>query len=132
MKKLQQSSQSEWDFLALWSFLTIKPGNNAITAMPQSLMTTLKVNSSSRDVNCDKIQPVWQHMKLYGIRPKKAKNKKQTNKGKKNSEIKFLILLSLKYYVCGLHREHKVFYIKHNHFSQNVVTFNVNCNTSTP
>lgn len=83
LKKLQQSSQSEWDFLALWSFLTIKPGNNAITAMPQSLMTTLKVNSSSRDVNCDKIQPVWQHMKLYGIRPKKAKNKKQTNKGKK-------------------------------------------------
>lgn len=122
MKKLQQSSQSEWDFLALWSFLTIKPGNNAITAMPQSLMTTLKVNSSSRDVNCDKIQPVWQHMKLYGIRPKKAKNKKTNKQRKKtNSEIN----------VCGLHREHKVFYIKHNHFSQNVVTFNVNCNTST-
>lgn len=129
MKKLQQSSQSEWDFLALWSFLTIKPGNNAITAMPQSLMTTLKVNSSSRDVNCDKIQPVWQHMKLYGIRPKKAKNKKQTNKGKQKFRNKIFDFTFFKYYVCGLHRKHKVFYIKHNHFSQNVVTFNVNCNT---
>ena len=26
-------------------------------------------------------------MKLYGIRPKKAKNKKQTNKGKKQIQI---------------------------------------------
>ena len=40
-------------------------------AIPQSLMTTEKVKSSSKELSCDKMQPVWQHIKLYGIRPAK-------------------------------------------------------------
>lgn len=63
------------------------------------------------------------------LKRQKIKNKQTKEKNKFRNKI--FDFTFFKYYVSGLHREHKVFYIKHNHFSQNVVTFNVNCNTST-
>ena len=58
-----------WNLVFLWNFLTIRPGSKAINAIPQSLMITENVKSSSKELSCDKIQPVWQHIKLYGMRP---------------------------------------------------------------
>ena len=60
---------SMWNLVFLWNFLTIKPGSKATNAIPQSLMITENVKSSSKELSCDKMQPVWQHIKLYGMRP---------------------------------------------------------------
>ena len=60
---------SMWNLVFLWNFLTIRPGSKAINATPQSLMITENVKSSFKVVSCDKMQPVWQHIKLYGMRP---------------------------------------------------------------
>ena len=67
---------SMWNLVFLWNFLTIKPGSKAINAIPQSLMITENVKSSSNELSCDKMQPVWQHIKLYGMRPEiQSKNR---------------------------------------------------------
>ena len=75
-KKCHNIIYSIWNLVFLWNFLTIKPGSKAINAIPQSLMITENVKSSSKELSCDKMQPVWQHIKLYGMRPEiQSKNR---------------------------------------------------------
>ena len=50
------------------------------------------------------------------LKRQKIKNKQTKEKNKFRNKI--FDFTFFKYYVCGLHREHKVFYIKHYHFSK--------------
>lgn len=73
-------SNSLWDtaenfqtsFCWLWWYsLSRIPGMRAAHAMPPSLSDVDHVRMSLMEVICDRRQPVWTQMKLYGIKPEK-------------------------------------------------------------